>query len=325
MDITRRHLWMALGGALPLSCLVAARKRYSSVPFLITVDVHKRPNLYDEINRCLDRLAESSLQVTFLVVANLTGDIQIRRVLRRIITEGHQVGCHGLTHEGDEDYYTNPVAVQEKNLACAKQLLEQALGTSVGTFRAPAFRISHETLQVLDSLGYVADLSVCSERLPLLSSQIGNYQWMCSPRTPYHPRQNNPYERGALALLEIPTSAALVPLMSSVNSVSVLLNEIVTNILKYEASIIRKPIVYQCHPEDFILYEQHQQHFHFAWRSLLPSDRYGIPLRWALQETDGRVLFQRNQQFLAFLRNTQTFQFMTVDGYIMVHGKTLGG
>jgi hypothetical protein len=313
---------MALAGALPLPCLIAARKLHSSVPFLITVDVHKRPTLYDEVSRCLDLLAESNLQVTFLVVANLTEDIQIRRVLRRMITEGHQVGCHGLTHEGDEDYYSNPVAVQQKNLACAKQLLEHAVGTSVGTFRAPAFRISNETLQVLDGLGYVADLSVCSERFPLLSSQIDNYRWMCAPRMPYHPRQNNPYERGALALLEIPTSAALVPLMSSVNSVSVLLNELVTDILKYEASIVRKPIVYQCHPEDFILYEQHRQRFHFAWRSLLPSDRYGIPLRWALQETDGRVLFQRNQQFLAFLRNTQTFQFMIVNAYIMVHGKT---
>jgi hypothetical protein len=234
-----------------------------------------------------------------------------------MLSEG-QVGCHGLVHDDREDYYTDVLEVQRQNLTRAKHLIEDAIGTPVTAFRAPEFRISKDTLNVLDALGFAADLSICSQRLSLLSSQIGNYHWLFAPRTPYHPSKTNPYSKGDLKLLEIPTSAAILPLMSALNSVSVMVAEIITRVLMFEATIVSKPIVYQCHAEDFVLFDQAKHPMNITWRSMIPG-RHGIPLRWALEETDGKVIYQKNQEFLLFVIETKAFQFLTVDEYVREH------
>jgi hypothetical protein len=232
-----------------------------------------------------------------------------------MLSLGHQVGCHGLSHDGTEDYYSDSIAVQTTNLSRAKSILEDAMDARVECFRAPEFRISPETFRALEDLKVSVDLSICSQRLPLLSSQIGNYHWLFSPRAPYHPSRTNPYSKGDLTLLEIPTSAILLPLMSALNSVSVTTAEVITNMLRYEAEFISKPIVYQCHPEDFILVERAKQRTNISWQSLIPT-RHGIPLRWAFQETGGNAIYRRNQEYLDSLVQTDAFQFFTVHEYL---------
>jgi hypothetical protein len=133
----------------------------------------------------------------------------------------------------------------------------------------------------------------------------------------------NPYAKGKLKLLEIPTSAVGLPLMSSLNSVSVTATKATTVLLKWEADLIEKPIVYQCHHEDFIHYNQPKQQFSFTWRSILPNERSGIALRWAVLETDGDVLYRRSREFLAFLKDTEAFRFHTVNRYLeIIHAST---
>ena len=317
--ISRRRALTIAGPVFASACFTL--KRYSDsghIPFLITIDVHDSPNLDDVVNRCLERLSQNKLNVTFLVPAVCCRRPGFNSTLKRALSLGHQVGCHGLYHDGTEDYYTDAFEVQRRNLACAKQLIEDAVGTLVSTFRAPEFHISKDTLNVLDTLGFRADLSVCSQRMPLLSSQIGNYHWLVSPRTPYHPSRTNPYAKGHLKLLEIPTSAILLPLMSALNSVSEMTTEFITRILRYEAAFVSKPIVYQCHAEDFVLVAQLKNPMKITWRSLIPS-RHGIPLRWAFEETDGNVLYRRNQEFLSFVMQTLNFRFLTVDEYVDHH------
>jgi hypothetical protein len=89
------------------------------------------------------------------------------------------------------------------------------IGTRIATYRAPELRISIETFQALEEPKFSEDLSVCSQRLLLLSSQIGNYHWLFASRAPHHASKMNPYANGDLKLLEIPTSAALRILKSS--------------------------------------------------------------------------------------------------------------
>jgi peptidoglycan-N-acetylglucosamine deacetylase len=237
-------------------------------------------------------------------------------ILRRMLLEGHDVGCHGLTHS--EDYYTDSCHGQRQNLICAKRLIEDATGTLVSSFRAPAFRIANNTLAILDEVGFTADLSICSQRLPLLSSQIGNYHWLFSPREPYHPSKRNPYTKGDLRLLEIPLSAVALPLMSALNAVSEVASEFTTTVLRHEAAFTTKPIVYQCHIQDFVLVDQRRHRTDFSWRSLVPT-KYGIPLRWAFEETDGAILYRRNQGFLSCLRQIKSFDFTTVSDYVRRH------
>jgi peptidoglycan-N-acetylglucosamine deacetylase len=312
---TRRSALALLGIALPAAYLASRSARGSQIPFLITADVHDQPNLQDHLSRCLDCVARMKVRMTFFVPAVLAVKPGMGSLFRRMISEGHQVACHGLEHDDSEDYYNDAFEVQKLNLSRAKQLIEGAIGIPVTAFRAPEFRISKDTLNVLDALGFAADLSICSQRLPLLSSQIGNYHWLFSPRVPYHPSATNPYARGDLKLLEIPTSAALLPLMSALNSVSVMATKVTTSVLRYEASLVGKPIVYQCHPEDFVLFEQHNHPMNISWRNLIPT-RHGIPLRWALESTDQDVIYHRNQDFLAFLMDARTFRFLSVDDYL---------
>ena len=312
---TRRHALAVLGAALPAAYFAACLARRSQVPFLITADVHDQPDLDDHLCRLLDRLASLKLKITLFFPATLATSTGRVSVLRRIHADGHQVACHGLGHEETEDYYNDSVDAQRQNLSQAKRLFEDALGMPITAFRAPEFRISKHTLAILDELGFVTDLSVCSQRLPLLSSQIENYHWLFSPRAPYHPSETNPYKQGDLRLLEIPTSAAVLPLMSALNSVSVTATELLTRMLRSEATLSSKPLVYQCHPEDFILLERPGRPMKFAWRSVLPT-RHGIPLRWIFEETDGRKIYRGNEEFLTFLMRTDTFLFLTVDEYV---------
>ena len=312
---TRRSALIILGAALPAGYVAAHSPRRSRIPFLITADVHDQPNLDNLLSRCLDRLAFLGLKVTFFVPAELTTKTGVAPLLRKMVRDGHQVACHGRAHNESEDYYTDSVEVQRLNLTYAKHLMEDSTGISATSFRAPQFRISDGTFNVLEALGFASDLSICSQRLPLLSSQIGNYHWLFAPRTPYHPSKTNPYAKGDLKLLEIPTSAALLPLMSALNSVSVVATELVTNMLRYEASIVQKPIVYQCHAEDFVLVERPRNPMKVTWRSLMPT-RNGIPLRWALEETDGKVVYLQNEEFLNSVMRTNVFQFLTVDQYL---------
>ena len=44
--------------------------------------------------------------------------------------------------------------------------------------------------------------------------------------------------------------------------------------------------------------------------------RHGIPLRWAFEETDGKMIYRRNQEFLAFLMRTRALRFVTIDSYL---------
>ena len=263
----------------------------------------------------VDSLERLGAKATYLVSADLTQRKDVSAVLRRIVAAGHQVGCHGLYHDR-EDYSVDSFEHQKANLTRAKKMIEDVIARPVTAFRAPAFRISKYTLHILDSLGFLADLSVCSQRFPLLSSQIGNYHWLFAPRVPYHPDPINPYAVGTLNLLEIPTSAAFLPFMSSLNSVSVLATKMTTTILRYEATFRTKAIVYQCHPEDFVHYYQPRQPMKFTWRSILPKDGYGFPIRWALEETDGDILYGRNRDFFGFLKDTKSFRFQTVDDYL---------
>lgn len=315
MTFTRRGVFVAAGGVLG-AYFAHRRAETAKIPFLITADVHDQPDLYEHLSGCMERAAALNMKLSIFIPAVLTRRAGVTSILRRMLSEGHDVGCHGLTHS--EDYYTDSRQTQRHNLISAKQIIEDATGTAIGAFRAPAFRISNDTLTILDEVGFTADLSICSQRLPLISSQIGNYHWLFSPRVPYHPSKTNPYAKGDLRILEIPLSAVALPLMSALSAVSEATSEFITAVLRYEAAFISKPIVYQCHIEDFVLVDQHQPPMSFSWRSLVPT-KYGIPLRWAFETTDGKVLYNRNQEFLSFLKQIEPFEYVSVADYLRQH------
>jgi hypothetical protein len=103
--------------------------------------------------------------------------------------------------------------------------------------------------------------------------------------------------------------------MSTLNAVSTSLTEVSTVALKIEASWVHKPIVYQCHPEEFVPSEHNPHPMRLTWRSFVPNAQSGIAARWAFLETDEHELHLRNVVMTDYLRQQTTFEFLTADDY----------
>jgi polysaccharide deacetylase family protein (PEP-CTERM system associated) len=110
--------------------------------------------------KILDLLAERSVRATFFVlgwVAERHGGL-----VRRIVSEGHEIASHGYAHE--------PVTAQttkqfREDVRKTKQILEDLIGEPVSGYRAPGFSITKETdwtLPILVEEGYRYDSSLCS-------------------------------------------------------------------------------------------------------------------------------------------------------------------
>lgn len=111
---------------------------------------------------------------------------------------GHETGCHGLVHEtlGDpifplpNNWPVFPFEV-EGRIREATKIVEQVSGVRPVSFRCPRLWGSTQVVNVLENLGYKADVS-----LPLYFYRNLFY--------PYHPAAEDWTKPGALKLVEIP-------------------------------------------------------------------------------------------------------------------------
>jgi len=149
--------------------------------------------------RILAALADEGLRATFF----FTGDAARTHpeIVRMVADAGHEVGCHGLYHEtiGDELFQipgVKPILPEEcyRRLQVATDIVEQALGEKVVSFRAPRLWGSTAMVNALEDLGYIADASYplyfYRERL-----------------APYHPNRQDWTAEGDMSILEIPNFA----------------------------------------------------------------------------------------------------------------------
>lgn len=135
----------------------------------------------------LELLAAEGVHATFFVLGWVT-----RRspgLVRDIHRAGHEVACHGLTHEL---VYRQSRATFLSETREAKQRLEDAVGAPVRGYRAATYSITQASLwalEILEELGFEYDSSVFPIRHDL-------YGIPDAPRFPYRP--------GPGRLLEVP-------------------------------------------------------------------------------------------------------------------------
>ncbi len=106
----------------------------------------------------LDILSETSTQATFFVLGWLAE--QRPDLIRRIASQGHQIGTHGYDHE--KLYHLTPDAFRQR-LDRAKKATEDAAGLPVASHRAPYFSLTRRSLWAIDTLaelGFAIDSSV---------------------------------------------------------------------------------------------------------------------------------------------------------------------
>lgn len=289
------------------------------VPVLVTYDVHTHAaHSPGEVERylhyVLDLHDELGFKASFFFPAEAAR--HMKRTVQELIQRGHQVGCHGLTHRG-EYYNTMAAAQQEEKLQCATKEIEDIIGQRVTFFRAPAFKISGTTLQVLERLGYDADLSINSQRLGFLSSDPWNVSWMVAPRRPYHPDRQRPWRRGGLELWEIPLSCLLLPFMMNTAVVlGLTLMKVFFRALYVESISSRGPIVFMAHPEDLCGWRRRLARPAIGWHDILPDRHRGIQFRRLLYHADPGKVARLAHSLIREIRSAACVRFLTVSQFI---------
>jgi peptidoglycan/xylan/chitin deacetylase (PgdA/CDA1 family) len=84
------------------------------------------------------------------------------------ISQRHEVSCHGYEHERFDR-----LAVEEQRQRIQKgtEILQAITGTKPPGFRAPNFKLTVQTLAILEEIGYIYDASKASyKRAPIRSS-----------------------------------------------------------------------------------------------------------------------------------------------------------
>ncbi len=137
--------------------------------------------------RVLEILAEERIRATFFVLGWVAK--RSPQLVRDIHAAGHEVACHGLTHQ---TVYTQTPEVFRAETTEAKQRLEDATGAPVRGYRAATYSITARSLwalDILEQLGFAYDSSIFPIRHDL-------YGIPGSPRFAYRAASG--------ALLEVP-------------------------------------------------------------------------------------------------------------------------
>ncbi|NJN06093.1 MAG: DUF3473 domain-containing protein [Rhodobacteraceae bacterium] len=121
-------------------------------------------------DKTLAVLAESSTKATFFVLGWVA--TRFPGVVRRIAQQGHEVACHGYSHQ--LIYQQEPSRFREETVR-SKKLLEDQCGQAVLGYRAASFSItaaSRWALDVLSECGFQYDSSLFPVRHDLYGSAV---------------------------------------------------------------------------------------------------------------------------------------------------------
>ena len=300
-------------------------KASRGVPVLITWDVdpdlwlpldRRKPALNAAINLC----QHQGVHATFFCTAqSAQGYLE---EFERMKAQGHEIGCHGLTHGDEEDYNRMPEEMQRAYIMEATQCLQALAGKPIRAFRSPRVKTMPATLKLLAENGYWSDSSVCSQRLDLVSSNLINLGWLVAPRRPYHPNRNSAFQRGDISLWEIPISAAIAPFISAtLRVVGQAGMKALFRLLYTESRQTGKPIVYLAHPIEFAPLgrkgktrrwhrELGREYFSFNY-----IRTHGLRLRNLISQMDSESLLNHTAALFAYMASFPDVEFMTVSEY----------
>lgn len=127
---------------------VISRNDWSSMEYRATANT----------DRLLEMFDKAGVRSTFFVLGWVAQ--KSPELIRRIHAAGHEVACHGLTHEL---VYRQTPAVFEDETRQSKAMLEDIIGVPVDGYRAASYSITRDSLWALDilcELGFRYDSSI---------------------------------------------------------------------------------------------------------------------------------------------------------------------
>ena len=175
-------------------------------------------------------------------------------IVKMVIKNGHEVGCHGLRHEKEYGFDVMTLDSQIEHLNESKKILEDIISSEVISFRAPALRTNKQTVKALIETGFKIDSSVASQRFDMFFSfgALKKLNWLFSPRLPYVSSKNNIFQRGIDGIVEVPLSATGIPYLGTTMRIFPFFTSLQRRLLHFENSINKKPIVFDIHPNEMI-------------------------------------------------------------------------
>ena len=283
----------------------------NTVPVLITCDIDPTPEVtiadkQKALDLTLDLFDNFMIKATFFTVADVISHYPDQ--VRQLLNQEHEIGCHGLSHDLEEDYSQMPLTVQRENLTRATAKLEDTTGNEIRSFRGPMVKTSHITQKVLEELDYYVDSSVCSQRMDLISSNHINPGWLFAPRLPYRPSDKSAFKRGERNLVVVPVSALILPFISGVlYTLGTTLMKRLFDTLYFESKQNGKPIVYLMHPVEFAHHNNSKQRI--AMKGLSFRRKLKLKIDEYKRYTYSKTLFE-------YISSFQDVQFMTMSSYI---------
>ena len=295
------------------------------VPVLITWDVD--PDLWMPFDRrqwalhtAMDVCQRLGIRATFFFTARPAH--MYAEEFGELRAQGHEVGCHGLTHGDEENYDRMPEDMQRAYITEATEKLQALTGAAPRAFRSPRVKVSACTLRLLAESGYWADSSVCSQRMDLVSSNLINTGWIFAPRCPYRPHHDNPFKRGDIPIWEIPISAAILPFISSsLRVLGLAAMKMLFRVLYVESRRTGKPIVYLAHPTEFVgragqgnkrrKTRIRREHFTLSY-----IRAHGLRSRNALYRVKAETLLHYTQELFAYMASFPDVTFLTASEYM---------
>lgn len=203
----------------------------------------------------LDLYDKYGVKATFFYIAIFAK--QHPEIIKMVQEHGHEIACHGLTHQHDKAFDVMPYEEQLEHLSTAKKILEDIAGEEVVSFRAPALRVNFDTPKALIEAGFKYDSSVAPQRMDMFMSlgSKNKMQWFGAPRTPYRANQGNLARRGDSQITEVPVSSFVVPYIGTFMRISPALNAATRWLLYWETKNTDKPINFLIHPNEVITEE----------------------------------------------------------------------
>ena len=121
------------------------------------------------VDRILQVLRSHGVSATFFVPAHTAASFP--EAVTRLVEGGHEIACHGYVHESP----VNLSAAEEVDLlAKSEEVLTRVTGARPLGYRSPAWDLSSNTIEVLESRGFLYDSSL-----------------MADDYTVYHPRKGD--------------------------------------------------------------------------------------------------------------------------------------
>lgn len=203
----------------------------------------------------LDLYDKYEVKATFFYIAEYAK--KHPEIVRIVQDKGHEIACHGLTHEHDKAFDTLSLDKQISHLSEAKAILEDISGVEVASFRAPALRVNSDTPKALMQTGFKFDSSVAPQRMDMFMSlgSKNKLQWFGAPRTPYEAASDNLARKGNSGIREVPVSSRGLPYIGTFMRLSPTLTSVVRKRLYLETKDTEKTINFLIHPNEVITEE----------------------------------------------------------------------